>query len=233
MTGWRKIGGNARLSAWANAALDPAQDALAHSDARRAGGTWAVGLDLLDNDPAGGIAGVALPWDVLGLTPRPLHRAQISAIYPDYPRQDLGQSDAAFRFLRDRDGAHLDGLLPVGAQKRRFLREPHAYILGVALTPTASAPLVVWSGSHDVIARSFAKADIAGDLTEVYARARAEVFATCPRVEIALEPGEAVILDRKLIHGVAPWKGGADARLMAYFRPLCATSAEWLLHQDS
>lgn len=230
MTGWRKIGADPRLSAWAKAALGPAKSALAASGLPlRAGGTWAVGLDLLDNDSAGGIGGEPLPWDVLGLAPTPLHKGQISAVYPDYPRREAGQTEAGFRFLRDRDGAHLDGLLPIGAEKRRYLREPHAFILGIALTRTASAPLVVWQGSHRIIQNAFENVDILGDLTDIYARARSEVFATCARVEISLEQGEAVILDRKLIHGVAPWKGGDAARLIAYFRPLCQTVADWML----
>jgi hypothetical protein len=51
--------------------------------------------------------------------PLPLHRAQVSVTYPGYPAPDPEESDAAHRFRRDRDAAHLDGLLPVGPEKRR------------------------------------------------------------------------------------------------------------------
>jgi hypothetical protein len=225
VTGWRKLA-DPRLTAWAKAALGPAQIALQDAP-RRAGGTWAVGLDLLPNDPSGAIGGVDLPWDLLGLPKMPLHPAQLSVIYPDYPRQDPEQSDAAFRFMTRRDSAHLDGLLPEGPDKRRFLREPHAYILGLPLTATASAPLVVWEGSHTILQAAFSQ--VSGDLTDVYSAARAKVFDTCKRVEVVAEVGEAVILHRALIHGVSPWKGGDQPRIIAYFRPLLPSVADWLL----
>lgn len=225
VTGWRKVS-DPRLAIWAKAALGPAEMALKDAP-RRAGGTWAVGLDLLPNDNTGAIAGVELPMDILGLPEMPLHPAQLSVIYPDYPRQDPDQSDAAFGFMRKRCGAHLDGLLPEGPEKRRFLREPHAYILGLPLTPTASAPLVVWEGSHLIL--QAALTNIEGDLTEAYQTARAAVFDTCKQVEIAADVGEAVILHRALIHGVSPWKGGKDPRIIAYFRPVLPRAADWLL----
>ena len=222
VTGWRKLS-HPRLTDWARAALGPAEIALRDTP-RRAGGTWAVGLDLLPNDSAGAIGGVDLPMDILGLPPMPLHPAQLSVIYPDYPRQDADQSDAAFRFMTQRDGAHLDGLLPEGPDKRRFLREPHAYILGLPLTPTASAPLVVWEGSHVIIQAALQDG---GDVTDAYQTARAQVFATCKRVEIVADVGEAVILHRALIHGVSPWKGGDQPRIIAYFRPVLPNLADW------
>lgn len=224
VTGWRKTA-DPRLADWARAALGPAQIALRDAP-RRAGGTWAVGLDLLPNDNAGRIGGVSLPMDMLDLPDLPLHPAQLSVIYPGYPRQDPDQSDAAFRFMTQRDGAHLDGLLPEGPKKRRFLREPHAYILGLPLTPTASAPLVVWEGSHHIIAAALQGG---GDVTEAYTAARAQVFDTCQRVEIAADVGEAVILHRALIHGVSPWKGGDSPRIIAYFRPILPHAADWFL----
>lgn len=224
VTGWRKVA-DPRIGAWAKAALGPAEIALRDTP-RRAGGTWAVGLDLLPNDSAGAIGGVALPMDILDLPDLALHLAQLSVIYPDYPRQDPDQSDAAFRFMTGRDGAHLDGLLPEGPEKRRFLREPHAYILGLPLTPTQSAPLVVWEGSHVIIQSALQGG---GDVTEAYHAARAKVFETCKRVEIAADVGEAVILHRALIHGVSPWKGGDQPRIIAYFRPILPNMADWFL----
>lgn len=224
VTGWRKVA-DPRLALWAKAALGPAKIALQDAPLR-AGGTWAVGLDLLPNDRAGAIGGVSLPLDILDLPDLPLHPAQLSVIYPDYPRQEAGQSDAAFRFMTRRDGAHLDGLLPEGAGKRRFLREPHAYILGLPLTPTASAPLVVWEGSHQIMTAALQGG---GDVTEAYGAARAKVFETCKRVEIAADVGEAVILHRALIHGVSPWKGGQAPRIIAYFRPILPNVADWYL----
>ena len=237
MTGWRRVASPA-IAAWARAAHGPAVRAL-RDEPRRHGDTWAVGLDLLPNAPDGGI-GAPLPWADLGLTPEPLHPAQLSTIYPGYPLRDAEESEANHRFRITRDAAHLDGLLPLGPDKRRFLKEPHAWILGLALTESDASPLVVWEGSHHLIRAALAQAlaphDPATwgeiDLTEPYAQARREVFARCNRVEVRQSPGEAVILHRMVLHGVAPWAEGATAppegRIIAYFRPLLPSVETWL-----
>lgn len=239
MTGWRRLSSQG-IAAWARAAHGPAVAALAADpEPRRHGGTWAVGLDLLPNDAAGAI-GAPLPWEDLDLAPLPLHRAQLSAVYPFYPGRDPSETEAAHRFRLTRDAAHVDGLLALGPDKRRFLKEPHAWILGLALTEASACPLVVWEGSHQVIRAAFAHAlaphppetwgDI--DLTETYAEARRAVFASCRRIEVMQSPGEAVILHRMLVHGVAPWAAGASAppegRIIAYFRPTLASVAAWM-----
>ena len=99
---------------------------------------------------------------------------------------------------------------------------------------------MIWEGSH-LIMRAALHAALAGhapdtwenvDVTEAYQAARREVFATCRRVELPGQVGEAVILHRLLIHGVAPWAAGAEAeapgRVVAYFRPVLASVADWL-----
>lgn len=241
--GWRRIGPLPAIRAWALAALDPARQALAESRAPlRAGGTWDVGLDLLPNAPDGAIGGVALPWADLGLSPLPLHRAQLSTVFPGYPRPDPDESAAAFAFRRDRDAAHLDGLLPVGPERRRMVKEPHAWILGLPLTDCdeGASPLVVWEGSHEVL-RAGLRAAFAPhppetwpgiDVTEAYAAARRLAFATCPRRTLSARPGEALLLHRLLLHGVAPWHEGAKAppegRITAYFRPELTSARDWI-----
>ncbi|MEL7344994.1 MAG: phytanoyl-CoA dioxygenase family protein [Pseudomonadota bacterium] len=203
--------------------------------------TWFVGVDALDNGADGAVSGVPLA----GAAPMATgctnwHAAQVSIIRPGYPRQDDNERDAAFAFRRDRDAAHLDGLLPVGPKRRRKMLEPHAFILGIALN-TASAgasPLVVYVGSHRIMAQAFARA-FAGlcddqaadrDMTHAYGDARREVFATCPRVPVPLAVGEAVLLHPMMIHGIAPWAKGAksdpEGRMIAYFRPPTSLS-EW------
>lgn len=208
----------------------------------RCGGTWAVGLDLLPNAPDGSVAGVAFPWDAVRLAPEPLHRGQLSAVYPDYPRPSPDETEAAFRFRRNRDAAHLDGLLAIGAGKRRMIKEPHGWILGLPLTGCSpdAAPLVVWEGSHKII-RHALRAALADhppeswgniDITAAYQAARAQVFETCRRVEVPSRPGQATLLHRLLVHGVAPWAKGASAppegRIIAYFRPVLASVFEWV-----
>lgn len=241
MKGWRKIGASTLILNWSNVAHPLAIKALSESiEPLRCGGTWAVGLDLLPNDPQGAVGGVPLPWEALGLSPRPLHHAQLSTVYPGYPQPSAQEAEAAFGFRLRRDSAHLDGLLAIGPQKRRMVKEPHAWILGLPLTGSDASPLVVWEGSHLVMQAALARA-FAGhapetwgdvDITEAYQAARAEVFRTCKRLELPSMPGEAVVLHRHLIHGVTPWAEGASAppegRIVAYFRPLMPSVAEWV-----
>jgi hypothetical protein len=240
------------LRAWADharpVALAATQDP-ANRHWLRCGGTWFVGVDALPNDAAGRAAGgpplAGAAIDFLKGVPGfglPLHRAQVSVCYPGYPKPSPQESAAAFRFRRDRDAAHVDGLLAEGPEKRRFLKEPHAYILGIALTDQTpdAAPLVAWEGSHHIMRQAFAGV-LGGhpashwtevDVTEAYQAARRQVFEACKRVELPASPGEAVLLHRHMVHGVAPWGAAASAspagRMIAYFRPQFENPISWL-----
>jgi len=71
------------------------------------------------------------------------------------------------------------------------------------------------------------------DITEVYQATRREIFETCRRIELPAKPGEAYLLHRHCLHGVAPWGATAtaspDGRMIAYFRPEFAGGvAEWI-----
>lgn len=241
--GYLRIPHAPAIAAWARAALPVAVAALkATAEPLRCGGTWAVGLDLLPNAPDGSVGGVALPWADLGLAPEPLHPAQLSTVFPFYPRPSAEETPAAFAFRRDRDAAHLDGLLPIGPDKRRMMKEPHGWILGLPLNDcdAGASPLVVWEGSHEIL-RAALSAALAPhppetwgevDLTETYQAARKHIFATCRRVELPARPGEATLMHRMTLHGVAPWAEGAKApkegRIVAYFRPLLPSVRDWL-----
>ncbi len=250
MTGWTEAGWavlpwDARVAAWADAAGRVARDVVADPEMRarwlRHGGTWFVGVDALPNAPDGSIGGVPLVggWDELLRWGGSWHPAQLSVVWPGYPQADADESPAAARFRRERDAAHLDGLLAEGPEKRRHLREPHAFVLGLPLTEMdeGRAPFVVWEGSHVIIGRAFAEA-FAGvapedwgevDVTEAYQSARRDVFATCRRVEVTAGPGEAILCHRRAIHGTAPWRGGdAAPRMVAWFRPILENVAVWL-----
>lgn len=244
--GWARLGPLPGLRAWADAALPPARRHIAlGAEAWRCGGTWLAGVDALPNGTGGDIGGVPLPPALLAALPwhpETWHAAQLSTLRPGYPQPWDGESDAAFRFRQTRDAAHVDGLLPMGPDRRRMLREPHAFILGLPLTEAdpGAAPLVVWEGSQIIIRRAFTEAlaphppetwgDI--DLTDVYHAARRESFATCPRVLLPTRPGEALLLHRMILHGMAPWADGAvadpDGRIIAYFRPELPSVADWL-----
>lgn len=202
---------------------------------KRHGGTWFVGVDALPNAADGSVDGV--PWPHAAMVPA-WHRAQVSIVYPDYPKQGAGDSDAAHRYRARRDAAHLDGLLPEGPDKRRHLREPHAFIMGMPLNDATASPLVVWKGSHLIMQAAFARAfDGIGarnwadqDVTEVYQAARRAVFSTCERVLVPARVGQVTYIHRHVIHGVAPWSGIAptEGRMIAYFRPLLSDVRDWL-----
>lgn len=239
--GWQRIGPHPAIHAWADSARSAALHILATTDEPwRCGGTWFVGVDALPNTPDGTIRDTPFPWEALPLPPEPLHRAQLSVIRSGYPRPSAEETPAAFAFRRDRDAAHLDGLLPIGPDKRRMVKEPHAWILGLPLNETSASPLTVWEGSHDILRAALLQAlqphppeswgDI--DLTRPYQQARREVFTSCRRIELSARPGEATLLHRLTLHGVAAWKPQDDApiegRMIAYLRPQFSSVQHWL-----
>ncbi|MFP5479763.1 MAG: hypothetical protein ACLGIE_08770 [Alphaproteobacteria bacterium] len=239
--GWRRIGPHPAIAAWASAARTVAREILAtSSEPWRCGGTWFVGVDALPNGPDGSLGGTPFPWEALPLLPEPLHRAQLSVIRPGYPQPSPEETPAAFAFRRDRDAAHLDGLLPIGPDKRRMVKEPHAWILGLPLNQTEASPLTVWEGSHEVLREALLAAlkphspETWGeiDLTDAYQQARREVFAACRRIELTARPGEATLLHRLTLHGVAAWKPQDEAppegRMIAYLRPQLTSVRDWL-----
>lgn len=248
--GWQVFDPDPPMLAWAGAALPVAARAMDDPVMRAkwlvCEDTWFVGVDALGNAPDGSVGGVALEghaltplrarnWPLTGL-----HKAQVSAVWPGYPRPRDGESEAAFGYRLRRDAAHVDGLRAEGADRRRYLREPHAYILGVALSAPHSdaAPLVVWEGSHLIVAEAFSRLAAAEgrrdvcalDLTDVYTQTRARIFRECKRVELALPVGAAVLVHRLCLHGVGPWAAPEHVtapRIMAYFRPELADPARW------
>ena len=161
-------------------------------------------------------------------------------IRPGYPQPSPEETPAAFAFRRDRDAAHLDGLLPIGPDKRRMVKEPHAWILGLPLNQTEASPLTVWEGSHEVLREALLAAlkphppETWGeiDLTDANQQARREVFAACRRIELTARPGEATLLHRLTLHGVAAWKPQDEAppegRMIAYLRPQLTSVRDWL-----
>lgn len=252
--GWAVYPAEPPVTAWVDHGRPVARALAGRSDLRQAwlrhGGTWFAGVDVLGNDAAGRVAdGPALTGTAFAdAGPLPLHPGQLSVTYPGYPRQDPSESDAAHRYRVTRDAAHLDGLLPIGAKRRRMIREPHAWVLGLPLDPmrAGQAPLVVWEGSQEILRAALQDALAAHaprdwpdvDVTEIYQAARREIFQTCARVEITATPGEAILLHRLMLHGVGPWPddtparapdGAETARAVVYFRPLLPGGiADWL-----
>lgn len=228
------------ILAWAQAAhpiaVEVSQAPAIRAANMRHGETWFVGVDTLPNAPDGSIGGVPLtgPWADHITAPAIWHRGQLSIVYPGYPKQDWDETDANHRYRVTRKAAHVDGLLPIGPDRRRYLREPHAFILGLPLNTADAAPLVVWPGSHRIMAAAFAAAigDVDPtqvDLTGAYHAARRAVFERITPFAVPAKPGQAILLHRHLLHGVDIWHAGATAppegRMIAYFRPEFSATA--------
>ncbi len=242
--GYRVFGYDPRTAAWAKAALSAARrvvddPAWQGADNLRHNKTWFVGVDALPNDANGSVVGVALdgPWQ--DFTPDlPLHPAQLSIVYEGYPKQDAEESDANHRYRISRSAAHVDGLLPMGPERRRYAQEFHAYILSLPLNDIAASPTVVWRGSHQIMqdalrAEIGARDPCSVDITEAYQAARRQVFAHCEEVPLLLKPGESALLHPFLLHGTQPWDTtqdrARDGRIIAFLRPEYAGgAAEWL-----
>ncbi|SDC93771.1 hypothetical protein [Ruegeria marina] len=241
--GWVRFPFDPVLAEWVAHALPAARRAVADPAFAHwldCEGTWFVGVDALDNDSAGRVgdgpplAGQAMNFIARHLRALPLHKAQVSVTYSGYPRPRRGEGEAGFRYRLNRGAAHVDGLKPSGPDRRRHLDEPHAWILGLPLTAAdaGAAPMILWEGSHRILGPALARA-LEGyppedwhqvDVTDAYQAARREVFETCPMLRLHAVPGEAYLLHRHCLHGVAPWaldaQAGPDGRMIAYFRPL-------------
>lgn len=251
--GWARFPRDAALADWLRyatpAALAVANDPVQRDLWLRHQGTWFAGVNALGNDASGAVAGsgplrgLAVDFIAreLGFDAVDWDAGQVSVVYPGYPERSATESEAAHRFRLNRDAAHVDGLIAEGPEKRRMIREPHGFVLGIPMTETGpdASPMVIWEGSHQVMRRAFREvltgppADWSQvDVTEAYQAARRLCFETCPRVEVHAQPGEAYVFHRLALHGVAPWRAGATApdagRVIAYFRPEVSDIASWL-----
>ncbi|MXW93779.1 MAG: hypothetical protein F4114_06905 [Rhodospirillaceae bacterium] len=248
--GWTCFGADPHILEWLSSAEPAARRSVADpafSRWHRCGGTWFAGVNALPNDETGAVAGgpplrgeaVRFAGKLAG-RPFDWDRAQVSVCWPGYPKRGEGESDAAFAYRRRRDAAHVDGLLPVGPERRRFLREHHRFILGLPVGPAdaAASPFVLWEGSHRIVQQTFAETfgnrppaawrDI--DVTDVYHAVRRRIFAECRRVTLTAGRGEAYLVHRLALHGIAPWGAGAAVgeRTIVYFRPESGDPAAWL-----
>ena len=238
--GFVTFGSDPRVLRWARAAyqrtLELTADKAVFDAQMRHQRTWFVGVDTLDNDVNGTVGSVPLdgPWNVPKL---PLHHAQVSIVYAGYPQKDLDESEVNHRYRLNRRAAHVDGLLPVGPDKRRYAQEAHAYILGLPLNEVSAAPTVVWKGSHHIMKRALVDAigdhmpaDV--DITNVYQAARREVFERCEMVPIICKVGGSFLLDRFALHGTECWDPShvpvEEGRMIAFLRPEFPNPRDWL-----
>ena len=251
--GWCRFACDPILLSWVHASLASARATLQDPQQAkwlRYQKTWFAGVNALPNNAQGGIAdsgplqGEAIDFIIaeLKLENFAWDRAQVSVCYPGYPQPMAGETVGKARYRRQRDAAHVDGLLPEGPERRRHLREHHGFILGIPMVEfdAGASPFVVWEGAHEIMRDAFALrfADLPveqwgeQDITEVYHAAREQVFAACKRVEIHARPGEAFLAHRLVLHGMAPWRdnavAGADGRMICYLRPHTFGPYEWL-----
>lgn len=252
--GWCRFSLDPVLGQWVEGTIGAAREAVrkpANRQWMRCGGTWFAGVNVLENDSRGAVdGGPALAGRACDFIARDLghpglawDRGQVSVCYPGYPRQSAGETDPAYQYRLKCDAAHIDGLLPVGTRRRRFAREYHAFLLGIPMTSSSgdASPFVVWEGSHELVRQTLLDA-FEGvppgkwaevDVTDVYHGARKHIFQSCPRTLVPAQPGEAFLVHRLALHGIAPWgdgaKAGEDARMIVYFRPPLPCTRDWLL----
>ena len=251
--GWVRFAFDPELVDWITHTLPYARKAVTAPENQqwlRYGDTWFAGVNVLPNDARGSIEnGPMLAGNFtdfirkdIGLGNIHWDAGQISVCYPGYPKPMESESEAAFTYRIKRDAAHIDGLLPEGAGRRRHLREYHGFILGIPLVQTGpgASPVVVWQGSHVIIREVFKSVfvdinpenwgDI--DITEIYQQTRRQIFDQCERVEISAQPGECYLIHRLALHGVSPWRentaASKDGRMICYFRPEISDPHAWL-----
>lgn len=248
--GWVKFDSTPQLRDWVAHAALAARQILAdpaNGHWYRHARTWFAGVNILPNDGDGALPGgpplhgpvIDTLRDVMSPLPVTFEPGQLSACFPGYPGNDGSESASAHRFRVSRDAAHVDGLHAEGPLRRRFLREYHSFLLGITLSDVGpgQSPFVIWEGSHRIMRDAFAAVldsvppdqwDTI-DLTEPYQEARRRVFNDCSRIELTASTGEAYIVHRHALHGMAPWTGGQTApRLIAYFRPPTTDRVDWL-----
>ncbi len=251
--GWCHFPHDTVLMSWITENLPTARTAVTdpvNADWIRCSGTWFVGVNAIPNDDRGAvnggspIAGQAVDFihQTLGLNTIKWDRAQLSICYPGYPQRSENETDAAYRFRHKFDAAHVDGLHAEGPGRRRHLREYHGFLLGLPMVTASpdAAPFVIWEGSHKIMRAGFKQIlkdtppeDWGNvDMTKDYQAIRREALRQSNRIEISAKPGEAYVIHRHALHGMAPWgesaTAGPDGRMIAYFRPELEQAIDWL-----
>jgi hypothetical protein len=244
--GWTIVPYDHALRKWAKSVQPVAENLIRDSELSerwlRCDGTWFAGVNVLPNDKRGAIEAHDVPplpqtefCDILssflGIGDISWDFGQVSACYPGYPRISADETIASFNFRKNRDNAHVDGLLKDEKTGARYPGEFHAFVVGIPLDtyPQGSSPMVVWDGSHRIIQKymqdTLAEIPMKDwseiDITQGYQQKRKECFEQLPRTEISVPQGSAYILHHMALHGIAPWVApeGAPPRIIVYFRP--------------
>ena len=265
--GWLKFDYDHKIYHWVNVAKKKVFNRYNSGDFGwnnfRCGNTWFVGVNFLGNDKTASLNGACFEGipvteikSYFGHNIKYWDEAQVSICWPNYPLQSDNETHNAFNFRVNRYAAHVDGILPFGREKRRFLKDPHAFIFGIPITycDYKTAPVVVWEGSHLIMREAFKRTYNASDsknwdkidVTNVYQKARSRVFETCQMKRLYVNLGESYLIDRLAVHGIAPWeprepkKNGVstkdiknqpeikNGRAVIYFRPSFDITSDWI-----
>ena len=254
--GWRFFPEDKHMFEWANHAKRWVKKKLSkgqYTDSQlRCAGTWFVGVNFLENNSIGELGDVDFysrpimeVMTEFGNYVSGWDQGQVSICYPGYPKKMSDESEAAFKYRKQMFGAHVDGILPMGKNRRRYFKEAHAFVLGIPLSSfnKDAAPLVVWEKSHLIVRSMIWKklkdfevrtwSDI--DITETYHEARRLVFRVCKPKIIWAPVGSGFIVHRHTLHGIKPWASGGVSedcgRMIAYFRPMFTKNEYWASDQ--
>ena len=250
--GWKVFNHDPKIVDWAQEAKSRTISKLCSRQLAkhdlRCGGTWFPGVRFLDNNDLGALGSTKLEGNSVGQISKKFGKffkfwdpAQISVIYPGYPKRVESESENAFKFRKEKFGSHVDGVIPIGKSRKRFIKEFHTFIYGISISEfdELAAPLIAWEGSHHIFRSALEQVlkhleptswpDL--DITMCYNEVRKHIFKKCkPRV-IWVPIGGSFIIHRLCLHGVAPWGDGAfsepSGRMIAYFRPNLIDSGHW------
>ena len=131
-TGYIEFGYDEQIAKWAECAKKKSSRILADpahlQKWLQCEGTWFVGVDVLPNNSSGDFTNAKLPnvfkSFMAKINLKPYHKAQLSVIFPGYPKPRIGDSEAAFEYRRKRDAAHVDGFYQLVKKKDDILSSP-------------------------------------------------------------------------------------------------------------
>lgn len=270
-SGFYQFAYDEKLAAWVEETKNTAITTLQNPKNTRwwrCGGTWFAGVSVLGNDHQGctpskngktsqPLQGKAIEFTRKNITKNiPLTQknnqiawdiGQVSVCTQNYPQIDKDNDTlATHQYRKKRFAAHIDGLLKRGREKKRYLCEQHAFILGIAMNDTSekAAPFVVYEESHKYIGE-FLRSNLKHhpphkwqeiELTKAYHDIRNKIFATCHPRPLWVRPGEAFLVHRFALHGTKAWHKDATAepinkipaRMLTFFRPQTTNPTAWL-----
>ena len=130
--GYREFGYDEQVAKWAEFAKKKGNRILADPAQLQkwlqCEGTWFVGVDVLPNDSRGDFINTQFPnvfkSFMSKINLKPYHKAQLSVIFPGYPKPRIGDSEAAFEYRRKEMRLTLMGFYQLVKKKTISCRAP-------------------------------------------------------------------------------------------------------------